>query len=231
MNEQTNRCKIVCIIPARGGSKGVPQKNIKLLAGKPLICHSIEHVLLAKHDIDVYVSTDAEEIARVAHLAGSRIIARPEHLSGDVASSESALLHALELIESQRAVDYVVFLQCTSVFRRPEDIDEAIELIVRSNADSLLSVVASHRFLWKATDDSAESINYDFNFRPRRQDMADQFQENGSIYIFKPWVLRERNNRLGGKIVLYEMEERSAIDIDTELDFRLAEFLMLQSTV
>lgn len=226
MNNKINKCKIVCIIPARGGSKGVPQKNIKLLAGKPLICHSIEQVLQAKHEIDLYVTTDAEDIARVAKSAGSQIIDRPEHLSGDLASSESALLHALDIIEAEQIVDYVVFLQCTSVFRSADDIDGAIELIMKSNADSLLSVIVNHRFLWRASDQSAESINYDFNNRPRRQDMENQYQENGSIYIFKPWVLRERNNRLGGKIVLYEMDERSAVDIDSKFDFTLAEYLL-----
>lgn len=230
MDKPVQTLKIVCIIPARGGSKGVLHKNIRPLAGKPLITHTIEQVVHAQHDIDVYVSTDDPAIADIAAHSGSRVILRPENLSGDTATSESALVHALTEIQYQGPVDYVVFLQCTSVFRTSADIDGALSLIIKDKCDSLLSVVPSHRFLWRIGDKGAESINYDFNNRPRRQDMDRQYQENGSIYIFKPWVLRQLNNRLGGKIALYPMDERSAIDIDTELDFKVAELLLLHAS-
>jgi CMP-N,N'-diacetyllegionaminic acid synthase len=229
MKKQNKRPTIVCIIPARGGSKGVHHKNIKLLIGKPLITHTIEQVKEAKYDLHLYVSTDDSEIADIASHSGSKVIMRPKELSGDLATSESALVHALNQIKLEDTIEYIVFLQCTSVFRTSADIDAAIDLIICERADSLLSVVASHRFLWRVSEDGAESINYDFNHRPRRQDMDVQYQENGSIYIFKPWVLKELNNRLGGKIVLYEMDERSACDIDTEMDFKLAELMFLHS--
>ncbi|AEE22233.1 acylneuraminate cytidylyltransferase [Glaciecola sp. 4H-3-7+YE-5] len=230
MDRLVQTAKIVCVIPARGGSKGVPLKNIRLLAGKPLIAHTIEQVVKAQHDIEVYVSTDDLAIADIATQAGSRVIMRPDSLSGDKSTSESALLHALTEIETKGAIDYVVFLQCTSVFRSSTDIDRAINQIIKDESDSLLSVVPSHRFLWQVSDKGAESINYDFKHRPRRQDMEPQYQENGSIYIFRPWVLRQFNNRLGGKIALYQMDERSAIDIDSELDFKVAELLLSQCT-
>lgn len=230
MDKSVQTPKIVCIIPARGGSKGVPQKNIRLLAGKPLISHTIEQVVHAQYNIEIYVSTDDVAIADISSQAGSRVIIRPVSLAGDKSTSESALLHALNEIESRGSVDFVVFLQCTSVFRSSADIEGAINQIIKDKSDSLLSVVPSHRFLWQASDKGAESINYDFKHRPRRQDMTPQYQENGSIYIFKPWVLRQLNNRLGGKITLYEMDECSAIDIDSELDFKVAELLLLQRT-
>ncbi|MEP1385362.1 MAG: acylneuraminate cytidylyltransferase family protein [Paraglaciecola sp.] len=213
---------IICIIPARGGSKGIPKKNIQSLAEKPLIQHSIQQAKDAEGISAVYVTTDDEVIASIATQVGSQVITRPESLSGDTASSESALLHALTEIEQKGEVDYVVFLQCTSPFRAATDIDNAINIIRSENSDSLLSVVDNHRFLWRNTNNGAESINYDFQNRPRRQDMEVQYMENGSIYIFKPWVLKELNNRLGGKVSIYVMDEKSAIDIDTAYDFKLA---------
>ena len=221
---------IVAIIPARGGSKGIPHKNIKLLGGKPLISHSIEQAIQAAYVSDVYVSTDDPIIADSASEAGSQVIVRPENLSGDTASSESALLHALNEIEKNQHVDYVVFLQCTSPFRSSADIDAAIDIIKSEDSDSLLSVVTNHRFLWRKTANGAESINYDFNHRPRRQDMDIQYMENGSIYIFKPWVLKKLGNRLGGKVSMYVMDEYSATEIDSEYDLTLAR-AMFQSLI
>ena len=212
--------KNIAIIPARGGSKGLPRKNVRELCGKPLICHSIQHAADSEYIDDIYVSTDDDDIAEIAIQAGAKIIKRPSSLSLDESTSESALLHALQTLDDNIAL--VVFLQCTSPIRADNDIDNAILKLVESNADSLLSVVPSHKFLWQQGIDSAFSINYDFNSRPRRQDMQPQFQENGSIYVFKPWVLRNFNNRLGGNIALYEMSEDSAIDIDSEFDFHLA---------
>ncbi len=226
MSEITPR--IAVIIPARGGSKGVPGKNIRPLAGKPLIQHSVEQAKAAKQVMQVYVSTDDRDIARFAVEAGAEVIQRPANLAADTSGSEVALQHALEVTALQgKHYDYWVFLQCTSPFRHEADIDQAIDTLIAHNADSLLSVVDSHRFLWTQSDtDEIASVNYDYKQRPRRQDMPLQYQENGSIYIYKPWVLTEYNNRLGGKIALYVMQPDSAVDIDTLWDFRLAEALM-----
>lgn len=212
------------IIPARGGSKGVPGKNSRELAGIPLIAHSINQARCSKLVTDIYVSTDCQTISNISAQSGAMVIQRPEYLSGDTCASESALLHCFEYFSEQgRLYDYTVFLQCTSPFRKPDDIDNAIKQVIEHKADSLLSVVSTHRFLWKNTPNGAESINYDYMNRPRRQDMDVQYQENGSIYIFKPWVLEQTGNRLGGKISMYVMDEMSAIDIDSEFDFILAE--------
>lgn len=215
---------IVAIIPARGGSKGVPRKNIRMLAGKPLIAYTILDALEAQLIDAVFVTTDDPEIAGVAKEFGAEIIVRPRSLSGDTASSESALVHALDTLrESNRLPDVVVFLQCTSPLRSGRDIDNAIRCLQGEGADSLLSVTRSHKFLWERGDDGARSINYDYRSRPRRQDMAPQFMENGSIYVFKPWVVEKLGNRLGGKISIYEMSEETALDIDSLADFDIAE--------
>ena len=223
---------IIAIIPARGGSKGLPRKNIRNLADKPLIAHSIIHGLEAKLVDKIYVSTDDREIAEISQDYGAEIIDRPDELAGDTASSESALVHAVEQIESTGiAIDLVVFLQCTSPIRTGTDIDNAIKKIKTENADSLLSVSPSHRFLWQEVNSIAKSINYDYRDRPRRQDMQPQYVENGSIYIFKPWVLKELNNRLGGKVVLFPMSEAAAWEIDSLFDFEIAEFLLKREGV
>lgn len=127
--------------------------------------------------------------------------------------------------------ELIIFLQCTSPIRSGQDIDCAIEKLQAENADSLLSVTLSHRFLWQEVDGTAKSINYDYSHRPRRQDMKSQYVENGSIYIFKPWVLKELGNRLGGKISLFPMMEAASWDIDSVLDFEVAEFLVKKQVV
>jgi len=219
--------KVAAIIPARGGSVGVKNKNTRLLAGKPLIVHTIEQALASESVSNVYVTTDSTAIAEVSRACGAEVIIRPQELAADTSTSESALQHAQSQLQQQNIeFDYWVFLQCTSPIRSDNDIENAIQLIQRDDADSLLSVVENHGFLWRETAQGAESINYDFRQRPRRQDMELQFQENGSIYIYKPWVLNQLNNRLGGKISLYTMAQNSMIDIDTEWDFMLAGNMM-----
>jgi CMP-N,N'-diacetyllegionaminic acid synthase len=218
---------VIAIIPARGGSKGIPGKNIRPLNGKPLIAYSIEAAREAQMVDQVYISTDDTQIAQVATDYGASIIHRPPELATDTASSESALLHALEAIEeSEVQPELVVFLQCTSPLRTSTDINLAIQQLRAEGADSLLSVSPSHRFLWHQVDGAAESINYDYRHRRRRQDMNPQYVENGSIYIFKPWVLKEFGNRLGGKISLFPMSEVAAHEIDSIQDFKIAEFLI-----
>lgn len=218
---------IIAIIPARGGSKGVPGKNIRSLAGLPLIAHSIQDCTESQRVDRVYVSTDDPDIAEVSVQYGAEIIHRPVDLAGDTASSESALIHAVNEIEQAGVMpELIVFLQCTSPLRSGTDIDRAISQLRDENSDSLLSVSPNHRFIWERVDGGATSINYDYRNRKRRQDMNPQYMENGSIYVFKPWVLKELNNRLGGKISLYEMSEEQSWEIDSCADFEYIEFLL-----
>jgi CMP-N,N'-diacetyllegionaminic acid synthase len=227
-NQQDTPFKVLAIIPARSGSKGIPGKNIRLLVGKPLLAHTIEQACAATQVSRVVVSTDGQEIAQVAQQYGAEVIWRPDDLSGDTASSESALIHALSVLEEQEeySPDLIVFLQCTSPIRHPDDIDRAVQKLLDTRSDALVSVVRSHRFYWREVGGQGESINYDYRQRPRRQDREPEYQENGSIYVFKPWVLKEFKNRLGGKIALYEMDAWSAIDIDDPEDFALCEWIL-----
>ena len=119
-----------------------------------------------------------------------------------------------------------MFLQCTSPLRGPRDIDDAIQTLIRERADSLLSVVPSHRFLWRKSEAGADAINYDYQNRPRRQDMEPEFAENGSIYVFKPSILHTYMNRLAGQIALHVMNPWSAVDIDAPDDLQLAEWIL-----
>jgi N-acylneuraminate cytidylyltransferase len=224
MNPQS----VIAIIPARGGSKGILGKNIFPLLGKPLISHTIEQALGSSKITSTIVSTDDQAIAEISRNAGASVILRPADISGDTATSESALIHAVQTLQQEQGQlpDLIVFLQCTSPLRKPDDIDRAIETLISTGADSVLSVSPSHRFLWGEKDGVAHSINYDFRARPRRQDMQPQYAENGSIYVFRPQNLLDSGNRLSGKIALYKMDEDGAIDIDSLLDMKLAEMLL-----
>lgn len=221
---------IVALIPARGGSKGIPGKNIRLLAGKPLIVHTIEQARQSNWVTETVVSTDDDEIACISEAAGATVVRRPADISGDQASSESALIHAIHslLHQGRPLPDLTVFLQCTSPVRRPDDIDEAVATLMQRGADSLLSVSPSHRFLWKEEGGEVRSINYDFRNRPRRQDIAPQYVENGSIYVFRTQALLDSGNRLSGKVALYPMDEEAAVDIDSMVDMKLAEMILLE---
>lgn len=217
--------KIISIIPARGGSKGIPKKNIYEISGTPLISHTIAQSLQSELINETFVSTDCKEIAEISKAAGAEILMRPQDLANDTASSESALIDALKQIEAlyKYTPKYIVFLQCTSPIREKNDIDNAIQQLIQEKADSLLSVVDSHRFLWEMTPEGANSINYDYHSRKRRQDLNPQYCENGSIYIFKPEDLLKNNNRLSGKVALYIMKPETGFEIDNFLDIQVIE--------
>jgi N-acylneuraminate cytidylyltransferase len=219
--------KTAAIIPARGGSKGVPKKNIKMLNGKPLIAYSIEHALATKAIDRVIVSTDCDEIAAVAGQYGAEVSKRPADISGDFASSEDALIHTLkELSDAGWKADLVVFLQCTSPLRSQSDIAQCLELVTSSGFDSALSVVDNHRFLWRTDSEGvATPVNYDPHNRKMRQEIS-EYQENGSIYIMKAVDLINTKCRLNGKVGVHVMAEETGYEIDTFVDFKIIEQLM-----
>ncbi|MCH8956834.1 acylneuraminate cytidylyltransferase family protein, partial [candidate division KSB1 bacterium] len=222
--------KIIAVIPARGGSKGIEKKNIRSFAGKPLIAHTIEQAMASRSVQRIFVSTDDDEIASISKKCGAEIVWRPSGISSDTASSESALLHAVNELEEreQFSPDLVIFLQCTSPLRKSGDIDAAVQKFVEEKADSLLSVSKSHQFFWEERGGAARPVNYDYKKRPRRQDFGQQYVENGSIYICKSRILKEHKNRLGDKIAMYEMEKWQAFEIDDAEDFKLCEWLFQQ---
>jgi CMP-N,N'-diacetyllegionaminic acid synthase len=214
--------EVLAIIPARGGSKRVPGKNLAPFEGKPLLAHSIEDALGAALVTRTVVTTDDAEIKKVALKFGAEVIDRPAELATDSSTSESALVHVMDTLRDRDEYepDLVVFLQCTSPAREPADIDEAIRTLDRENADSVLSVARFDKYIWRPGSDSASPINYDFRRRWRDQEFPPQYMENGSIYVFKPSILRENNNRLGGRIALFEMAQSKAFQIDHAEDFQ-----------
>jgi N-acylneuraminate cytidylyltransferase len=219
---------IVCIIPARGGSKGISRKNLIDFAGKPLIAWSIIQARQSRLIREVYVSSDDEEILETAQNYYAKIIKRPNELATDTATSESCLVHAINEIETNSGkIDYVVFLQATSPLRTPEDIDNSIQKMIDSSGDSLFSMCLLDDYcIWSSKDDELYSFTYDYKNRGRRQDRKPMFLENGSIYIFKPRIIRENNNRLGGKIIMYEMESWKSFEIDSQENLRMCETIM-----
>ncbi len=223
--------RILCIIPARGGSKRLPGKNIEPLAGKPLIAYSIEHALGSERVHKTVVSTDDDDIARISEKFGAEVIRRPADISADTATSEMELEHALsEVRAGGMDPDLIVFLQCTSPLRRADDIDRAVEKLEEERADSLLSATKNERFLWRMKDGSGTPINYDYRKRMRDQDHPEEYQENGSIYLFKPGLLLEGKNRLGGRIAIHRMDYWSSFQVDDPEDFDLLEWVMARSS-
>ncbi len=220
---------ILAIIPARGGSKGIPLKNLVEVGGKALLLHSIEQAKTTPAVTRVMVSTDDDEIAAVAQSGGAEVVRRPPEISGDKASSESALLHVLDRLKDTEGYDpdLVVFLQATSPMRAPEDIQHAIETLQQEQADSLFSARHVEGFTWRVTTEELAPLNYDPLHRPMRQELTEHvLEENGSLYIFKPWVLREHNSRLAGKIAVYEMSAVDSLQVDRPEDLEKVEMLM-----
>lgn len=225
--KQIADCACVAVIPARGGSKGIPRKNILPVAGKPLIAWSIEAARGAKLVDGVYVSTDDVEIAAAARQYGAEVIDRPAELATDVASSEDALLHAMDAIKRTRRVDLLVFLQATSPVRESVDIDNAIRQLQSTGADSLFSCLAvEDHFMWEKAGDSYRSVNYDYRRRKLRQNIEPRYLENGSIYVLAPELLRKENNRLGGKIGIYEMPFWKSFQVDNLDDLAVCEYYL-----
>ena len=219
----------VAIIPARGGSKGLKEKNIYPVAGKPLLAWTVLQALTSTSIEKVFVTTDDEVIAKVASEYGAEVIVRPAELAGDKASSESALLHAAGVIEQEykMPLSTIVFLQATSPLRKPGDIDRAVELFFREEADSLISVTrADDLTLWESREGKWKSVNFDYRSRGMRQDRPTQFIENGSIYIFKPETLVTYGNRIGQKLSTYEMEFWQTWEIDTVEEIDLIEYYL-----
>lgn len=219
--------EILCLIPARGGSRGIQRKNVRAVAGCPLVGHTIRAARETDAITRVVVSTDDREIDRVAREFGAEVVWRPHDISGETASSESALLHALAQLQegSDYRPDLIVFLQPTSPLRQHDDVQNAVDTLISSDADSLFSACVQEGFVWRHEGRGLTPITYDYRARPRRQDAPQDLVENGSIYVFKPWVLEELGNRLGGRIAVYRMSVYDSFQIDEPGDLDLMEAL------
>ncbi len=219
----------VAVIPARGGSKGIPRKNLRRVGGIPLIARAIAAARAADRIDRVVVSTDDAQIAAVAREWGAEVVSRPAELSGDTASSESAVEHALdELARFGIEVSIVVLLQATSPFIDPADLDAAVERVRAGESDTVFSAVESWGFLWRTTPDGAGSgagavgINHDHRRRPRRQERAPEFLETGAFYVMDAAGFRTTKHRFFGRIGVALVPEAHAIEIDTEQQLTLA---------
>lgn len=210
------------IIPARGGSKGIPGKNLMLVGGLTLVERAIRASQLAMSVDTVVVSTDDESIAEVAAAAGARIVHRPAELAGDQASSESALLHTLDVLASQGDEPArTVFLQCTSPFTEPEDIDRTVGLL--DLHDCAFTAARSHRFLWrKGASASAVGVNHSEAQRLPRQQLDPEWVETGAVYAMRTAGFRATGHRFFGRIGICEVPASRSMEIDEPEDLDLA---------
>ena len=219
--------KTVAIIPARGGSKGIPRKNVKRLNGKPLIGYIIETALKVDEIDRVIVSTEDPEIVAVAKEFGAEVpFMRPEKLAGDEIGTLPVLQHAINYLETKENYkpDVIVLLYATSPMLSNSRIGEAIRLIKEKNFDSLLSVVEDRGHYWIENNEKYERLHP--NNPKSRQFMKPLLKENGAIYITKRDFLMEKDEIVGGSIGFLVMEERETIDIDELLDFEIVEIIM-----
>lgn len=223
---------VTALIPARGGSKRLPRKNVKLLHGKPLIAWSIEVAKASKYIDRVIVSTDDEEIKRISEQYRAEVpFLRPEYLSNDHASSFDVIKHAIDFLTLSRSNELIVLLQPTSPLRLASEIDAALEFFVQKNAKGVVSISETeHSPMWSNTlpEDGCMS---DF-IRPevqgkRSQDLPTFFRLNGSIYIYETLSLLEQSKIFFNENVYgFQTSLETAVDIDTGLDFLIAETIM-----
>lgn len=213
------------VIPARGGSKGVPGKNLARVGGVPLVARAVRAAVAAGVGA-VVVSTDDDAIAAVAEAAGARVVRRPAELAGDTASSEAALLHALDEHESLAgAVDVLVMVQCTSPFVTASEIAECVAAI-GAGADSAFTAAPTHGFLWRRDGSGqAVGVNHDRATRPRRQDRTPEFLETGAVYAMRADGFRDRRHRFFGRTVLVETDPGRVLEIDEPADLERARAL------
>ncbi len=221
---------IIAIIPARGGSKGIPHKNIKNLGGEPLIAYTIGEALKSKYLDHIFVSTEDPEIAEISRKYGAQVIDRPPALAEDTSKTVDAILHAIEYVGREGIQPYiVVLLQPTSPLRNTEDIDAAVKLFLDNECDSVISVCEpDHSPFWCFTL-NGEYLQplFDTKFdNTRRQDLPKVVMPNGAIYVSSPESIRKYEGFYGDRIIPYCMSPDRSIDIDTPLDFTIAEVLI-----
>lgn len=216
--------RVLAIIPARGGSKGIPGKNLKKVGGLSLVARAIRAARATPSVSRVAVSTDVQDIAREAASFGAEVVVRPDYLSVDSASSESAIEHAVaDFARRGETFDAIVFIQPTSPFIRPEDIESAIGMLVRGEADSVFSACLSHCFIWRDEDAfSAVGVNHDKARRPRRQDRPAEYRETGAFYVFGADAFMKNRHRFFGRTRPCIVPPDSAIEIDEPGELAIA---------
>jgi N-acylneuraminate cytidylyltransferase len=212
--------RVVAVIPARGGSKGIPGKNLKRVGGISLVARAVAAASAAESVDAVYVSTDDAAIAAASRTAGATVIDRPDVLASDGASSEAVLLHALDSFDSTPKV--LVLVQATSPFIDPADLDAAVARVLEHESDVVFAARRTHAFLWRVTDTGAVGVNHDASVRLRRQDLEPQFQETGAFYVMRAAGFRAAGHRFFGRVGVAVVDDLTAIDIDSADDLELA---------
>ena len=228
---------VLAVIPARGGSRGVPGKNTAVVGGVPLVARAVRACRAARLVTDVVVSTDDRGIAAAARAAGARVVTRPPELAGDAAPSEAAVLHALDVYEAEhgRAVDVVLLVQCTSPFLLPSDVTGVAAAVVEDGADTALTVAPFHGFLWRdaAGDAGAATgrpsdghgVNHDKAHRPRRQDRPADLLETGAAYAMRVDGLRATRHRFFGRTALVRTDPARVLEVDDQHELARARAL------
>ncbi|MDN6201398.1 MAG: acylneuraminate cytidylyltransferase [Micrococcaceae bacterium] len=217
--QQPQSENVLVVIPARGGSKGLPLKNLRPVGGTSLLARAIDAALAAPSVTDVVVSTDHSQIRNEAHAQGARVIDRPAALASDGASSESALGHALDTLE--HLPDVVVLLQCTSPFINPAHLEAAVASVLQSEADVCFSVTEDHSFIWSTEQGAVTAVGHDAGHRPRRQDRIPQYRETGAFYAMRTTGFRQANHRLFGRLKFQVVPASDAPEVDSPEDLDL----------
>ncbi|NUV74381.1 acylneuraminate cytidylyltransferase [Streptomyces fungicidicus] len=223
--------RVLAVIPARGGSKGVPGKNLAEVGGVPLVARAVHACRTARLVSEVLVSTDDPAIAEAARTAGATTVERPAPLSGDTATSEAAVLHALDTDEARhgRLADVVLLVQCTSPFLTADDVD-GVTAAVLEGADTAVTAAPFHGFLWRdlatgATPSSGHGVNHDAAHRPRRQDRPEDLLETGAAYAMRGDGFRAVRHRFFGRTALVRTDPARVLEIDDPHDLARARAL------
>jgi len=220
--------KILSIIPARGDSKGIPMKNLIKLNKKPLLEYTVKASLESNLTTKTIVSTDNLKISDYALKLGAEVIKRPPKLSTDKMTIEPVIFHTLDVLKKKQNFipDLIVLLQNTSPLRNSKHIDESIQLLLKKKYDSVFSAFKSHYFLWEMLPKGSKPINYSPKKRPNRQEIHNQFIENGALFVTKYASFIKNACRISDKIGIYEMSEELSYQIDSEHDKNLIENIL-----
>ena len=228
MSKGTLRPEVLAVIPARGRSKGLPGKNVRLLAGKPLIAYTIEAAKESYFLNRVVVSTDDKEIAGIAEGYGVQVVKRPKKLAQDKTLIQPVLEHVLRYLKRTEGYkpDAIVLLNPTSPLRKTEHIDKAVHTFIHAGCQTLFTVYSCHMCLWKYDEMGKYAASYDFIHKARRQDSTQEYAENGAVYIMRTDWLQKEHHLIGGRMKWSVMPRANSIDIDNLLDFTIAEALL-----
>ncbi len=223
---------ILALIPARGGSKGVPRKNIREMAGIPLIAWTINEAKKSKYADKLVVSTDDQEIIRIANQYGAETpFLRPTELATDSAKGIDVVIHAMEWHQAHgEKFDFLLLLQPTSPLRTVDDIDQAIEFLFKNKAMSVVSVCETDHHPWHCNSLPESLCMKDFysvNLKNKnRQEFPKFYRMNGALYFAECEYIKKNRHFIGDETYAFIMPKRSSLDIDDEIDFRLAELLL-----